>query len=56
MNVPDRFELFVLPDGVKKYHFLLSVRVTIDMDKRIPNLASFEVQKEDHTLGNLICR
>lgn len=48
MNVPDRFELFVLPEGVKK--------VTVIPDTKTPNTATFVVQREDHTLGNVLCR
>lgn len=48
MNVPDRFELFVLPEGVKK--------VTITPDTKILNTATIVVQREDHTLGNVLCR
>ncbi|KAF9175245.1 DNA-directed RNA polymerase II core subunit [Entomortierella chlamydospora] len=46
MNAPDRFELFVLPDGVKK--------LTITPDTKIPNAATFKVEKEDHTLANML--
>ncbi|KAF9363335.1 MAG: DNA-directed RNA polymerase [Benniella sp.] len=46
MNAPDRFELFVLPDGVRK--------LTITPDTKIPNAASFKVEKEDHTLANML--
>ncbi|KAI9139271.1 DNA-directed RNA polymerase II subunit RPB11-b1-like protein [Paraphysoderma sedebokerense] len=46
MNAPDRFELFVLPEGSKK--------VTITKDTRMPNAATIEIQKEDHTLGNML--
>ncbi|GAQ88981.1 DNA-directed RNA polymerase II subunit 11 [Klebsormidium nitens] len=45
-NAPDRYERFVLPEGVSK--------VTRIKDTRITNAATFEVQREDHTLGNLI--
>lgn len=48
MNVPDRFELFVLPEGVKK--------VTVTPDPKILNTATIVVQREDHTLGNVLCR
>mgnify|MGYP001274493080 CR=1 FL=1 len=48
MNVPDRFELFVLPEGVKK--------VTITPDPKILNTTTIVVQREDHTLGNALCR
>jgi hypothetical protein len=33
---------------------VLSYRVTRIKDTRITNAATFEVQREDHTLGNLI--
>ena len=46
MNAPDRFELFELPEGVKK--------VSYTKDTKVPNAGSFTVQKEDHTLGNII--
>lgn len=46
MNQPDRYELFVLPDGMKK--------ITIQKDSKIPNAAKFIIQKEDHTLGNIL--
>ena len=46
MNQPARFELVVLPDGVKK--------VTIQKDLKIPNAAKFIIQREDHTLGNML--
>jgi len=46
MNAPDRFELFDLPEGVKK--------VSYQKDTKVQNAASFAIQKEDHTLGNII--
>lgn len=46
MNAPERFELFVLPEGVKK--------VSIAKDTKILNTATFTVQLEDHTLGNML--
>ena len=46
MNQPARFELVVLPDGVKK--------VTVQKDLKIPNAAKFIIQREDHTLGNIL--
>eukprot|EP00033_Pygsuia_biforma_P002071 GCRY01002300.1.p1 GENE.GCRY01002300.1~~GCRY01002300.1.p1 ORF type:complete len:120 (-),score=17.49 GCRY01002300.1:168-527(-) len=46
MNAPERFELFVLPDGVKK--------VTVERDTKIPNACSMIIEKEDHTLGNIL--
>jgi DNA-directed RNA polymerase II subunit RPB11 len=46
MNAPDRFELFLLPDGVQK--------LTVSPDLRIPNAAIIKFEREDHTLGNLL--
>lgn len=46
MNAPDRFELFLLPDGVSK--------VTVSPDQRMPNAAVMKFEREDHTLGNLL--
>lgn len=46
MNAPDRFELFLLPDGVSK--------VTVTPDPKIPNAAIIKFEREDHTLGNLL--
>eukprot|EP01101_Sappina_pedata_P005977 TRINITY_DN2862_c0_g1_i1.p2 TRINITY_DN2862_c0_g1~~TRINITY_DN2862_c0_g1_i1.p2 ORF type:complete len:121 (+),score=50.15 TRINITY_DN2862_c0_g1_i1:15-377(+) len=46
MNAPETSELFIVPDGVRK--------VTIKDDTKIKNAAMVVVQKEDHTLGNLL--
>eukprot|EP00271_Cylindrocystis_brebissonii_P003065 TRINITY_DN1380_c0_g1_i1.p2 TRINITY_DN1380_c0_g1~~TRINITY_DN1380_c0_g1_i1.p2 ORF type:complete len:122 (+),score=17.35 TRINITY_DN1380_c0_g1_i1:136-501(+) len=46
MNAPDRSERFVLPDGVKK--------VTYERDTKMMNAATFVLQREDHTIGNLL--
>ncbi|CAG7717508.1 unnamed protein product [Allacma fusca] len=46
MNAPPTFESFVLFDGEKK--------IIIDLDTKVPNAALFTVNKEDHTLGNMI--
>ncbi|KAK9460789.1 DNA-directed RNA polymerase [Lipomyces oligophaga] len=46
MNQPDRFELFLLPDGMKK--------LDIVADARIPNAVNIKFEREDHTLGNLL--
>ena len=59
MNAPDRFELFILPEGVKKYLqdsqvLLLTPRVTLEPDSKIPNAATIIFEKEDHTLGNML--
>ncbi|ODV90922.1 hypothetical protein CANCADRAFT_2640 [Tortispora caseinolytica NRRL Y-17796] len=46
MNAPDRYELFLLPDGVPK--------LKISPDNRIPNAITVLIEKEEHTLGNLL--
>jgi len=45
-NAPDRFEAVVLPDGVKKIEFVV--------DEQYPTWAQFKIEREDHTLGNLL--
>ncbi|KAL5017500.1 hypothetical protein ScPMuIL_007089 [Solemya velum] len=47
MNAPPTFESFLLFEGEKK--------ITIEKDTKVPNAAIFTVNKEDHTLGNIIC-
>ncbi|KAG6628235.1 hypothetical protein CIPAW_14G001100 [Carya illinoinensis] len=46
MNAPDRYERFVVPEGTKK--------VSYERDTKIINAASFTVEREDHTIGNII--
>lgn len=46
MNAPPSFESFLLYDGEKK--------IIIEKDTKVPNAALFTVNKEDHTLGNMI--
>ncbi|RUO96736.1 hypothetical protein BC936DRAFT_141539 [Jimgerdemannia flammicorona] len=46
MNAPERFELFVLPDGRKK--------VSMTPDTKLLNAATFMIEREDHTLGNML--
>ncbi|PVU91251.1 hypothetical protein BB559_004227 [Furculomyces boomerangus] len=46
MNAPERFEMFVLPDGVKK--------IEMTPDPKIPNCTTFEIRMEDHTIANSI--
>ncbi|GME68989.1 unnamed protein product [[Candida] boidinii] len=46
MNAPDRFELFILPDGVPK--------LAISPDSKVPNCIIIKFEREDHTLGNLL--
>nr|CAG4652352.1 EOG090X0L4K [Triops cancriformis] len=46
MNAPPAFESFLLFEGEKK--------IIKEQDTKVPNAAIFTVNKEDHTLGNLI--
>ncbi|KAG9135393.1 hypothetical protein Leryth_007157 [Lithospermum erythrorhizon] len=46
MNAPDRYERFVVPEGVKK--------VSYERDTKIINAASFTVEREDHTVANIL--
>ncbi|CAD6926325.1 unnamed protein product, partial [Tilletia laevis] len=46
VNAPNQFELFMLMPGEK--------RVEIKEDTRIPNTVIVVLNKEDHTLGNMI--
>ena len=46
MNQPSRAEKFVLPDGVRK--------LTFTRDTKVANAGTYVVQKEDHTLGNIV--
>lgn len=46
MNAPATFEAFLLLDGEKK--------ITHAKDTKVPNAAIFTVNKEDHTLGNIL--
>ncbi|XP_026480569.1 DNA-directed RNA polymerase II subunit RPB11-like [Ctenocephalides felis] len=46
MNAPPTFESFLLFEGEKK--------VIREQDTKVPNAAIFTVNKEDHTLGNMI--
>lgn len=46
MNAPAPFESFLVFDGEKK--------IAIEKDTKVPNAAIFTVNKEDHTIGNLL--
>ncbi|PVU84573.1 hypothetical protein BB560_007311 [Smittium megazygosporum] len=46
MNAPERFEMFILPDGVKK--------VEIIPDPNVQNCSTFDIRMEDHTAGNIL--
>ncbi|CAL5229066.1 g12317 [Coccomyxa viridis] len=45
-NAPDRYERFVVPEGLQK--------ISIEKDTKVTNAATFTLQREDHTVGNLI--
>uniref|UniRef100_A0A3Q3ASS9 RNA polymerase II subunit J n=1 Tax=Kryptolebias marmoratus TaxID=37003 RepID=A0A3Q3ASS9_KRYMA len=46
MNAPPAFESFLLFEGEKK--------ISISKDTKVPNACLFTLNKEDHTLGNII--
>ncbi|XP_043909790.1 DNA-directed RNA polymerase II subunit RPB11-a isoform X2 [Protopterus annectens] len=46
MNAPPAFESFLLFEGEKK--------ITITKDTKVPNACLFTLNKEDHTVGNII--
>ena len=46
MNAPPTFESFLLFEGEKK--------IIREQDTKVPNAAVFTINKEDHTLGNMI--
>lgn len=63
MNAPPTFESFLLYDGEKKYVQVTSIfkyrviclsRIIREQDTKVPNAAIFTINKEDHTLGNMI--
>lgn len=64
MNAPPTFESFLLYDGEKKYINLYNIelsftkfpyyRIIREQDTKVPNAAIFTINKEDHTLGNMI--
>ncbi|KAJ3177927.1 DNA-directed RNA polymerase II subunit RPB11-a [Geranomyces variabilis] len=45
-NAPAIHEIYLLPDGVDK--------VVETKSTKIPNASTFHLEKEDHTLGNLL--
>ncbi|KAI9295847.1 DNA-directed RNA polymerase II subunit RPB11-like protein [Neoconidiobolus thromboides FSU 785] len=47
MNAPDRFESFILPDGAKKLEAVKTI-------SGVKNSMIFRIEREDHTLGNMI--
>mmetsp|Transcript_52116 Transcript_52116/g.122151 ORF Transcript_52116/g.122151 Transcript_52116/m.122151 type:complete len:125 (+) Transcript_52116:10-384(+) len=46
MNAPERHELTFLPEHLSK--------LSISADTKIVNAANFKIEREDHTLGNLL--
>eukprot|EP00300_Choanocystis_sp_HF-7_P012878 c18075_g1_i1.p1 GENE.c18075_g1_i1~~c18075_g1_i1.p1 ORF type:complete len:128 (+),score=26.26 c18075_g1_i1:48-386(+) len=46
MNEPNRFELFIVPDGKQKVEY--------KPDTMLPNAGTFVIEREDHTIGNLL--
>lgn len=46
MNAPERSSLWILPEGAKK--------ASMTKDDKIQNAATFQLRKEDHTMGNLL--
>ena len=65
-NAPDRFERFVLPDGVPKCAPDCwdtrrrpraergQRRVSVTPDTKVKNAATFRIEREDHTVGNTV--
>lgn len=45
-NAPDRFEKFTLPEGVLK--------ISHEKDTKVADAAKFILEREDHTIGNLM--
>ncbi|CAH7681024.1 DNA-directed RNA polymerase [Phakopsora pachyrhizi] len=46
MNAPNRYELYTLGEG--------ELKLTIDEDTKIPNACTLTINKEDHTLANML--
>merc|ERR1711991_955040 len=46
MNEPNPSRLFEVPDGMEK--------LSMEMDEKITNAATFTIMCEDHTLGNML--
>lgn len=46
MNAPERYEIYLVPEGSKKLNY--------QVDSRVPNAANIKIEKEDHTLGNML--
>ncbi|KAJ2756388.1 DNA-directed RNA polymerase II core subunit [Coemansia aciculifera] len=46
MNAPERYEMFTLPEGVRK--------ISIVKDPKMANCLQFNIQREDHTIANIL--
>ncbi|KAJ2158063.1 DNA-directed RNA polymerase II core subunit [Coemansia sp. RSA 552] len=46
MNAPERHEMFTLPDGARK--------IDIVKDSKMANCIQFNIQREDHTVANIL--
>jgi DNA-directed RNA polymerase II subunit RPB11 len=46
MNQPDRYERFVIPEGKRKAEY--------ERDQKHENTGVYIIQREDHTVGNLL--
>ncbi len=46
MNQPNRADRFVLPEGERKLSY--------ERDTKVENAGTFVLQREDHTLGNVL--
>ncbi|KAJ2725779.1 DNA-directed RNA polymerase II core subunit [Coemansia sp. Benny D115] len=46
MNAPERFEMFMLPEGARK--------IDIIKDAKMANCLQFNIQREDHTIANIL--
>ncbi len=78
-NAPDRYERFVVPEGVKKCghepplqtnvclrvctrpgatartdQCVVPYRIAVEKDTKVAHAAKFTLQREDHTIGNLL--
>lgn len=45
-NAPEHFESYVLPDDVEKVEYTA--------DPKVPSSGTFKIEREDHTLGNML--
>ncbi|KAI7833794.1 DNA-directed RNA polymerase [Kickxella alabastrina] len=46
MNAPERFEMFMIPEGARK--------IDIIKDSKMANCLQFNIQREDHTIANIL--